>query len=565
MSKLLHRLAVLFQELKRRKVVSVVVAYAIAAAGVMQVADVVAPRMNMPDNAVSLVILLALVGLPVVAALAWLYDVVPDPGGRRSAAPAEPAAPRAVAPAAAQPAAGRASPQAVAVLPFLNLSADQDNEFFADGVTEDVIAHLSKINALRVISRTSVLPFKQREQGLREIGAALGAGTLLEGSVRRVGTRVRIAAQLVDLESNQYLWAETYDRELTDVFAIQTDVALHIAAALRAQLSPSERTRIQKEPTSNLHAYQLYLQGRQSRVRYTVDGLRESITYFERAIELDPDYALAFAGIAMAYEELGEAGAVPPGEAYRRAREAAITALSLDPELAEAHCILGQLKAVWDFDWPAAEQDFKRALELSPSNADAWDLYGRLCSAQGRHDESVAMERRAFELDPLAHRTDYATALLRAGRSAEALEAAERAVQFDPHYDRGRATLGWAYLQQGRTAEGLAELELAVSLSPASTAWLAQLGQAYAMNGRTEAAREILARLEAWSQQRYVSPYHVAYVYTGLGDHDAAIDRLEQAVQQRAGAVYGVNGSFLFTPLHGHPRYTALLKQLNLA
>jgi serine/threonine-protein kinase len=568
MSKLLHRLADLARELRRRKVVSAVLAYALAAAGVVQIADVVAPRMNIPERTVSVVILLALVGLPVVAALAWLYDIVPDGRTRGGAALADPAArlepnqTAAVSPAT--PAAARPLPRSVAVLPFANLSADPANEYFADGITEDVISHLSKIGALSVISRTSVMPFKRREQTLREIGATLGAATLLEGSVRREGERVRVVAQLIDSETARNLWAETYDRELTDVFAIQTDVALHIAAALHATLSFDEQSRIRKEPTDNLEAYQLFLHGRQRRIRYTAEGMRESIGYFERAIAVDPDYAAAYANIAMAYEELGEIGALEPAEAYGRAREAATTALALDGELAEAHCVWGQLKVVSDLDWGGAERDFQRALELSPSSAESWDQYGRLCSALGRHDESVAMEKRAHDLDPLSHRTDYATALLRAGRLEEALPAAEREAELDPQYDRAHATLGWAYIKAGRPAEGLAELETAVSLSPSSTAWLAQLGQARAQTGDEERAREVLRQLQELSQRRYVSPYHLAYVHTGLGEYDRAIDLLERSFRERAGAVYGVKGSFLFTALHSHPRFAALLQQMNL-
>jgi TolB-like protein/Flp pilus assembly protein TadD len=450
-------------------------------------------------------------------------------------------------------------------LPFLNLSADTENEYFADGITEDVIAQLSKIRSLKVISRTSVMPFKRREQSLREIGTRLEAATLLDGSVRRIGDRVRIVAQLIDADSDEHLWAETYDRQLTDVFAIQSEVALNIAGALQAELSSDERQRIGREPTRDVEAYQLYLQGRHVYFRYTRDGMLKSIEYFERAIARDPDYALAYTGIAIAYSELGVTGTLEPEQAYRRAMNAAATALALDGSLGEAHCVLGEIKAVRDFDWLGAEREFKRALELSPNDADAHDLYGRLCASLDRFDEAIALAKRAQELDPMAHRVDFTTTLLRAGRYDEGLEAAERAVEFDPQYDRGRATLAWAYLLNGRHAEGLAELKRAVSLSPESTTWLAQLGQAYAMAGETDRAREVLGQLIDLARQQYVSPYHMAYVYTGLGEHDEAINWLEQAYEQRAGAVSGIKGSFLFAPLRSHPRFNALLRKMNLA
>ena len=456
-------------------------------------------------------------------------------------------------------------PPSVAVLPFLNLSADPENEYFADGITEDVIAHLSKIRALKVISRTSVMAFKQREQSLREIGARLEVGTLLEGSVRRAGDRVRIVAQLIDAESDRHLWAETYDRRLTDVFAIQTDVALQIAAALKAELSPDEKSRLHQEPTSDLQAYQLYLQGRHCYLRYTAEGSRRGIEYFEQAVAKDPNYALAYAALAMVYTELAETGSLRPGEAYARARDASAKALALDLGLGEAHCMLAYITAVCDFNWVSAEQEFKRALELTPNSADTYDLYGRMCLALERNDEALAMERRAQELDPLAHRADVARALLRAGRYDEALQAATHAVELDPHYARAHATLGWAYLKKGIVKQGVAELEIAVSLSPGDTLWLAQLGQAYGMVGDVARARDVLHQLEELSRQRFVSPYHIAFVYTGLGEQDSAMDWLERAYEDRSGPVYSVKGSFLFTTLHGHPRFIALLRKMNLA
>ncbi len=457
----------------------------------------------------------------------------------------------------------RARRPAVAVLPFLNLSADPDNEYFADGITEDVIAHLSKIRALNVISRTSVMRFKKRLQSLKEIGAQLDATTLLEGSVRRVGDRVRIVAQLIDAETEQNLWAETYDRQLTDIFVIQTDVALHIAAALKAELSVDERTRIRKEPTRDLQAYQLYLQGRHWLVTYTGEGMQRAITYFERAIARDPAYALAYTGVAMAYAEMGETGDLAPDVGQRHAREAGGKALALDPKLGEAHCTVAYLKLL-AFDWTGAEREFKLALELSPGSADAYDLYGRMCSGLERYEEAAALLQRAQELDPLAHRLDFATARLRAGRYDEAALGAARALEFAPDDPRAHATLGWAYLKKGMAEEGLAQLERAVALLPDNTNWLAQLGQAYALVGRADKAREILRQLDDRARRTYVSPYHLAFVYTGLGEQERALDLLDRAFDEGAAAMYGIKGSFLLAPLRSHPRFRALLKKMNL-
>ena len=489
-------------------------------------------------------------------------DVAPDPDVAALAEQLRGAAARRQ-PALNAP--GRTRSASVAVLPFLNLSGEAEHDYFADGITEDVIAHLSKIRSLQVISRTSVMPFKQRQHTLREIGRTLGATALLDGSVRHTGDRVRIVVTLVDVETDRQLWAETYDRQPTDVFSIQTDVALRIAAALEAELSPDEQTRVRKEPTKDVQAYRLFLQGRQWLTRYTTESSVRAIEYFDRAIARDPAFALAWANLAMTYTELAETGAIAPDDAYRRAADAAATALRLDPELGAAHVTMGYLKTVREFDWAGAERAFKRALELSPSSADAYDLYGRLCAALERYDEAIAMLQRAQELDPLAHRVDIATAFLRAGRYDQAVLRAEEAVELDPGHDRAWATLGWAYFLSGRQEEGLAELERAVSLAPGNTLWLGQLGEAYAMAGQAEKAREILRELEERALVGYVSSYHFAYVHTGLGDADRAMDCLERAVAIRAGPAYGVKGSFLLAPLHAHPRFRALLRQMNLA
>jgi serine/threonine protein kinase/Tfp pilus assembly protein PilF len=456
----------------------------------------------------------------------------------------------------------------VAVLPFLNLSADPDNEYFADGITEDVIAQLAKIRSLKVISRSSVMPFKPRGRSIREIAAMLEVSSVLDGSVRRIGDRVRIVAQLIDGETDQHLWGETYDRQLTDIFAIQTDVALQIATELRAELSPSEWIRIGREPTQNMLAYQLYLQGRYWYTRYTEQGFLKGIDYYRRAIAADPGYALAHAGVGLAYAELaaGQGGGnIREAEAYHEARKAIATALTLDNALGEAHAVLGLLMCVHDFDWAGSEREFRLALQLSPGSADIHDHYGWLCSALGRFDEALELTKRAQELDPLAHRADMATTLIRAGQYGEALEAALKGLEFEPDYARGRATLGWAYLKLGRVDEGIAELRRAVELAPENSLYFAQLGEAYGLVGRLEEARQVLGDLEALARAQYVSPYHLAYVHTGLGELDRAMDYLERAYDERAGSLYGVKGSFLFEPLRAHPRFRALLAKMNLA
>ncbi len=386
--------------------------------------------------------------------------------------------------------------------------------------------------------------------------------------MRQAGDRVRIVAQLIDTEQGRHLWAETYDRQLTDVFAIQTDVALQIATALKAELSLDERARIWKEPTRDIRAYQLYLKGRQAYSRFVEESIQEAIEFFQRALAVDPGYAMAYVGIAVAWAEIaagGSGGTFRPDQAAQEARNAVTKALALDRSLGEAHSVLATLKFIHDYDWVGAEAGFKLALELSPGAADIYGHYGWLCSALGRHEEALVLEARAQELDPLMHRSDFATELIRAGRYEEALQAALRCIEVDPQYGRGRATLGWAYIKNGMMEQGLAELQRAAATDPEHTLFLAQLGQAYGLAGQTARAREVLQRLNEMAGRKYVSPYHLAYVYAGLGDHETALDLLDRAFAERAGAVYGLKGSFLFTPLHTHPRFQALLRKMNLA
>ena len=467
-----------------------------------------------------------------------------------------------------EPAALERGAASVAVLPFVNFGADPENEFFADGVTEDVIAHLAKIRSLKVISRTSVMAYKKRECSLREISERLGTTTVLEGSVRRAGNRVRIVAQLIDGATDKHIWADTYDRDLTDIFAIQTDVALKIASALRAELTNDERTRVCRRPTPDLEAYEFYLRGRDSFNRFTEEGYRRCLLEFEAAVARDPKFALAWASIAEVHAEMVLQGCTesdrPPEETIRRAKAAAARALETDDELAEAHGITGLIRFIFDFDWPGGEREFLRAIELSPNSAEAHEHYSWLCASLERYDDAIREVRRARELDPILIQSDVATTLLRAGRVEEALREARRSVQDEPGSPRCHSNLGWALIFQGEKAAGIASLERSVALAPGATLFLAQLGQACALTGDMERARQILEQLRDRATREFVSPYHFAYIYAGLGETGAAIECLERAFERRSGGIYGIKGSFLFRNLRSEPRFQSLLRRMNL-
>ncbi len=470
----------------------------------------------------------------------------------------------AFAEALAAPGAVRPRSPVVAVLPFRSIGTDADAVLFAEGISEDVIAHLAKLRALDVIGPTSVAPYRGLDGRVRDIAASLGAGAVLHGSVRRAGARVRVVAQLIDGDTEQQVWAETYDRDLTDIFAIQTDVALKIAEALRAALTPEERTRVAQAPTHDVDAYGRYLLGRQQLARWTRTGMQEGLRLLGEATERDPRFALAHAMQALAWAELLQNDEQDVDEAYRHAMQAAERALALDPTLATAHSVVGHLRAIHDFDWAAAEDSFKRAVALEPGNADAWDLYGRFCYALGRFDEAVAMVRRAHALDPVAHRSDVPTALLRAGRFAEAAEAARSIVAAEPTHDRGHMTLAWALMGLGRPEEALAAAREAIRLEPDRLQWIGQYAEALGLAGHEAEARAQLARLSQAARTQPVSPYIFAYAHVGLGEHDLAMDALEEAFARRSGSIHSIAGSFLLEPLRSHPRFGALLRRMDI-
>jgi len=402
-----------------------------------------------------------------------------------------------------------ASPKSVAVLPFTNLSADPDNEYFSDGITEDLVTQLAKIRDLEVVSRTSAMRYKHTDKPLREIGRELGAANLMEGSVRRAGTRVRVSAQLIDAATDRHLWAETYDREMTDVFAIQADIAQRIAAALQAEFSPQERARLEKRPTENLEAYNLYLLGRYHWNKFTEQDQKQSLDYFKQAIAKDSSFALAYTGLAASYYTLAAGfGHLRPKDASGLARDAILRALALDDELGEAHMGLALLRSWFDWDWDGAEREFKRAIGLNPSLARAHQGYALMLSAQGRHDEAIAEIRRAQELDPVTPiiAADMAFHFSYARRYDEAIEAFHKAVALEPAFPTPYAGLALVYATTGRYQEALAAIQSGMARSGGIPMYLPIRGYLYAVWGKKGEALAVLDELKASASREYVSP-----------------------------------------------------------
>jgi TolB-like protein/Tfp pilus assembly protein PilF len=456
--------------------------------------------------------------------------------------------------------------RSIAVLPLENLSGDPAQEYFADGMTDELITDLAKITSLRVISRTSVMLYKgEHHQPLSEIAKALKVNAVVEGSAMRIGNRVRITAQLIDAADDKHLWAETYERDSRDVLALQDDVASAIAREVDAHLTPDERARLTSARPVNPEAYEAYLLGRYYFAKDTRDGRAKARQSFQRAIDIDPNFALGYASLSDCVWESTDKD-LPCTEALPKAKELAEKALQLDDSLAEAHAALGGVTLVRDYDWASAEKELKRAIALNPGSARAHEDYGWLLSLQQRPSYEIAAQyTQAFTLDPLnpLYIVYSCNKLNSQGRPQEAIAAARTALEIEPNYWNAHSCIGAAYRLMGKDAESIAEYEKAASLEPVPLA-ISQLGYQYAISGRFEQARKVLAELIQLSRKSYVAPSLLATVYVGLGDKEQALRLLEKAYEERSCFLLSIKVDPIWTLLRSEPRFIALLKKTGL-
>ncbi|MDO8539222.1 MAG: TIR domain-containing protein [Opitutaceae bacterium] len=436
-------------------------------------------------------------------------------------------------PAVASPAPAT-SPKSIAVLPFANMSADAENEYFSDGMTEEIINALVQVPGLQVAARTSVFAFKGKADDLRMIAARLNVRTVLEGSVRKAGNRIRITAQLINAVDGYHLWSERFDRDLDDIFTVQDEIARTIVEKLKVQLVGDGRQPLVKPPTDDLEAYQLYLQGRYFWSQRG-GGLRKGLQCFEAALARDPNYALAHAGVADTYTLLGFYGYGRPNDVMPKARAAAQRALVIDPDLAEAHCALAFILLCYDWNIPAAQREFRRAIELKPTYVPALYWSSSCSIALNRLNESVAIDEEAVRLEPLSlfTNTHLGWMLLGSGRAEEAIPRLEHVLALDAHFLIAHWLLGQSYITVGRTDEGIAELETAVKLSDQLPWMVATLGCALAYIGRVEEARAVLADLTRRAEKEYVRAYLFALLHAYLGEEDVTLIWLEKAREER--------------------------------
>jgi TolB-like protein/DNA-binding winged helix-turn-helix (wHTH) protein len=456
----------------------------------------------------------------------------------------------------------------VVVLPLENLSGDQEQDYFADGMTDDLIANLAKIRSLRVISRSTAMAYKHTHKPLSEIARELHVDAVVEGTVLRAGDRVRITAELVQVSTDRHLWAETYESQMGDVLALQNRVSSAIVNEIRVNLSPQDRARLARNPAVAPEAYENYLKGRFYWNRRTDENLHRAIGYFENATKQDTQYALAYAGLSDCYAVIGAAifGTMPAGEAAPKAKQAAQRALEIDPTLAEAETSLATVKFNYDWDWAGAEEGYQRAIQLNPNYATAYQRYSLLLTAMGRFQESFGQINKARELDPLSFSINFSLGwrLYLARQYDRAIVQLRNTLEMDQSYELPHLILGQAYEEKGAFDLAIPELRKAVDLSHGTPLMLSALAHAYARSGQRTEAQQLLIQLEAASKQQYVSPYYLAIVHVGLGEKEKALSLLETALTDRSNGLIFMAVEPELDPIRSDPRFIALERKLSL-
>jgi serine/threonine protein kinase/Tfp pilus assembly protein PilF len=454
----------------------------------------------------------------------------------------------------------------LAVMPFVNVGGDPNTEYLSDGITENLINTLSQLPKLRVVPRSVVFSYKGKEMDPRKVGQGLHVRAMLMGRVVHRGDSLNVQTELVDAGEVSQLWGQQYDRKFTEILAVQEDIAKQVSEKLRLRPTGEEQKRLAKRYTENAEAYQLYMKGRWYWNRRTAELLKKANEYFHQAIEKDPRYGLAYAGLAQSYAVFNVYDVEPPRESCPKAKAAALKALEIDESLAEAHDGLGWIKMTCEWDWPGSEREFQRALEINPNDSTArvWHMFHLW--AMGKREEGVAESKRGLEAEPLSLivGTLVGWGLGVAGHYDQGIEQLRRTIDMDPSFVEAHLNLGWVYEQKGMFAEAIAEFRQGLSLSGGHPRFVSDLGHAYAISGERKLAEESLARLKEQAKQRYVAPYDIAVVYAGLKNTGQTFKYLEMAYQDRSFAMTYLKIDSRFDPIRGDPRYQDILRRMHL-
>jgi TolB-like protein/Tfp pilus assembly protein PilF len=605
-------------ELKRRNVYKVAAAYLVVSWLLIQAASILFPTFDAPVSAMKILVVILAIGFPIALAFSWAFEITPeglkleseiDPNrsiaqhtgkkivgltvaiaviaaglfayqllrphgavgeavsfppkqdGKLTASPTNEGL--AGARPSTAPAATNIPEKSIAVLPFDNLSHDPDNAYFSEGIQDEILTRLAKIAELKVISRTSTQRFKSSPNDLRQIAQQLGVANILEGSVQKVNDQVRVNVQLIKASTDAHLWAEVYDRKLTDIFGVESDIARTVAETLKAKLTGSAEHVLSSKPTADPEAYQLYLKGRYFWNRRTEENIKKSIDYFQQAVEKDPSYALAYAGLADGYALMPIYSPNPPKEDIQRAMAAARRAIELDDSLSEAHTALANT-LVDDLQFAEAEKSFKRAIELNPNYATAHQWYGESLQGQGRFAEALVQLKKAHELDPLSLIINavLGSTLGTNGDYDGAIQQFRRTLEMEPGFGPALFMLGETYEDKGQMKEAMKCYEDAVSSTP-TVVRRAMVARIIALHGNQDEARKTLADLTELSHRQYVPSYPLALIHLALGDKEEAILLLEKAYDERGIQLGGNTGSLQIDkrldPLRSDPRFKTLL------
>ena len=577
-----------FSELKRRNVYKVAVAYAVIAWLLIQAASILLPTFEVPPSVMKSFVVIIAIGFVVAMIIAWTFEMTPSGMKRTEEIRPDEKLPQwsrrkfaafilvlTICAAAllgyqvfrakstARSEVSNLPAKSIAVLPFDSLSSDPDNAFFAEGVQDEILTRLAKVADLKVIARTSTQKFKNKPENLPDVAKQLGVMNILEGSVQKSNDQVRVNVQLINGLTNAHLWAEIYDRKLTDIFAVESDIAKTIADTLQARLTGSERDAMSKKPTANPEAYDLYLRGRFFWNKRTAVDLPKSVEFYNQAIAKDPNYALAYSGLADAYVLYPDYGVGAPDQFYPKAKEMAMKALSLEPSLGAPHAALGAAYTNLEHDFTKAIAEFDRAIELDPNYATAYQWKTTPLGALGEFDRSIASDRKAIALDPLSLivNADLAFNYLNAHRFDEAIAQSRKTLEIDPNFHVVRGYLAQGLQFTGKLAEALAEYRAAAA-GMEEPYGLSLLAQACARSGLRDEAQRILSDLEERSRVKFVSGWSFAVIRLSLGDKDGAIAALQTAFDQHAPEILTLKHDPLMEDLHGDPRFEALVQRL---
>lgn len=582
-----------WEELKRRKVFRVVIVYAAAAYVILELVSIIAEPFGLPDWTLKLVFLLLCIGLIISMILSWIYDVTPE-GVKKTKPVRETTEQQKETPSRTTgwKIATYVSivviiglfimnlighnktvevdtdlEKSIAVLPFKNMSDGQENEHLGDALTDEIIMQLYKIDTFEVRSRTSIMQYKKTEKSSPLIGEELNVNYLLEGSVQRYGEQVRIRIQLIHASTDNHIWGEIYDQEWENILDIQINVAKQVAKQLQTVLSPEEVKQIENRPTENTEAYNLYLKGRWFWNKWTDEDIKKGMAYFRQAINMDPNYAIAYAGLAEAYNTLSFYGQLHPDESYPKARELAIKALEIDNTLSEAHVALGFIKAYYDWDWNGGEQKFRKAIALDPGNVTAHHLYAYFLVTQVRYDEAFKEIEKALSLDPLNlitnrtlgdfyyHRREY----------DKAERQLNKTLEMNTAFNFTHAYLGLVYLQKSLCEKALTELQNEIELKQGTAdIALAWKGYAYAICGNKEEGYKILDTLQSRAKIRHIPPSYFTWIYFAMEEWENGFQWLEKAYEVRDPWLTEIKNNHFYDDIRSDPRYVELLKKMKL-